>query len=92
MLLTIINVSLPIEINDFDTGTIRIIFEPDEDEGDNERDAPIPITNDNVNEAEQVFVVHLILINSSNPGSIDVMYRSSSLCRIIDDDCKLKKS
>ena len=82
-----------IDTNDFDTATIRITFEPDEDEDDNERDAPIPITNDDVNEAiEQVFVVHLILVNSSNPGSIDLTARSTSLCRIIDDDSKLKKS
>lgn len=81
-----------VDFNDFDKSAIRITFEPDEDEPDNERDAPIAITNDNINEAiEQVFVVRLVLINSNNPGSINLTAQSTSLCRIIDDDSKLKK-
>ena len=72
---------------DFDNTIIRITFDADEDADDNERFAPIAITNDAFNEAtEQVFVVHLILVNSSNPSSIDLSARATALCRIIDDD------
>ena len=78
---------LCIALLDFDNATIRITFDPDEDAGNNERDAPIAITNDDINEAiEQVFVVHLVLVNSSNPSSIDLSVQATSLCRIIDDD------
>ena len=78
-------------MSDFDNDTIRITFDPDEDEcaNDDDRAAPIRIFNDPVNEAnEQVFVVHLRLINSTNPGSVSFSRRPASLCRIIDDDSK----
>ena len=78
-----------LDLLDFDNTIIRITFDANEDQDDNERDAPVPITNDKVNEAiEQVFVVHLILINSSNPGSINLTRQSTSLCRVVDDDSK----
>ena len=66
-------------MSDFDCTAIRITFEPDEDGDDNERDAPIVITNDDINEAiEQVFVVHLILVNSTNHSLIDLSVRAAS--------------
>ena len=68
---------------------IRIAFDPDENENDDERAAPIPIINDPVNEAgEQVFVVQLRLIDSTNPGAISLNIRAASICRIINDDSK----
>ena len=76
-------------MKDFDNTVIRITFDPDEQEDSNERAAPIRIFNDAVNEAnEQVFVVQLRLINSTNPGSINLDTLPASLCRIIDDDSK----
>ena len=68
---------------------VRIIFEPDEDADDNDLPAPIPIVDDLVNEAiEQTFVVQLKLNSSVNPGSVGLMQRQASLCRIIDNDRK----
>ena len=68
---------------------IRITFAPDENEEVNEVNVPIAIVDDPVNEAtEQVFVVHLQLISGVNPSSIDLTKQQTSLCRIIDNDCK----
>ena len=54
--------------------------------------APIFITDDVINEAtEQVFVAELLLINSSNPASVDLTIQPSTLCRIIDNDRKYKE-
>ena len=47
--------------------------------------APIYITDDAVNEATQVFILELILVRSLR---VDLTARPSSLCRIIDNDCK----
>ena len=74
---------------DFDNTVIRITFEPDENVADNEGAAPIPVVNDLINEAdEQVFIVELRLISSTNPAAIDLTTRPASLCRIINDDGK----
>ena len=50
----------------------------------------IGIQDDAINEAEQVFVVQLQLVNSINRNSIDISDQPSSLCRIIDNDRKQK--
>ena len=77
------------DLNDFNNTVIRITFDPDELEDSDERAAPIRIFNDAVNEAnEQVFVVQLRLVSSTNPASIGLGTRPASLCRIIDDDSK----
>ena len=79
-------------MNDFNNTNITLVFEPDEDGEVSEKDVPISITNDAINEAiEQVFVAELLLINSSNPASVDLTTRPSTLCRIIDNDRKYKK-
>ena len=78
-------------MNDFDNTVIRITFEPDENAGVNEGAAPIPVVNDLINEAdEQVFIVELRLIRSTNPAAIDLTIRPASICRIINDDSKPK--
>ena len=50
----------------------------------------IPITNDDVNEAEQEFAIQLSVVplNVQNPGRI-TLSRNLSLARIIDDDREL---
>ena len=77
------------DLSDFDNTVIRITFEPDENAGINERAAPIAVVNDLINEAdEQVFVVELRLISSTNPAAIDLTTRPASQCRIINNDGK----
>ena len=77
------------ELADFDNTVIRIIFEADENNADNEGAAPIPLVNDLINETdEQVFIVELRLIRSTNPAGIDLTTRPASICRIINDDGK----
>ena len=79
-------------MNDFNSTSITLAFEPDEDGEINGKNASIYITDDAINEAtEQVFVAELLLINSSNPASIDLTARPSTLCRIIDNDRKYIK-
>ena len=85
----VVQLVIPSDLNDFNSTTIRITFDPDELANDDERPAPIRIFNDPVNEAiEQVFVVHLCLVSSTNPHLISLHIRPASLCRIIDDDSK----
>ena len=79
-----------VDLNDFDNTVIRITFDPDEIQPNDDRAAPIRIFDDPINEAsEQVFVVQLHLINSTDSGSVFLTTRQSSLCRIIDNDRKL---
>lgn len=47
----------------------------------------IPIIDDNINEADQVFIIHLNLAQE-NLGAI-TLSRNKSLIWINDDDCKL---
>ena len=79
-------------MNDFNNTNITLVFEPDEDREINGKNAFIYVTNDAINEAtEQVFVAELLLINSSNPASVDLTRRPSTLCRITDNDRKYKE-
>ena len=48
----------------------------------------INITNDNINEANEVFIIQLTLANSLNPNLI-TLSRNTSIGVIADDDCKL---
>ena len=77
---------------DFDNAAIRITFDADENAANNERAAPIALNDDDINEAiVQVFIVHLALINSNYPSTIDLSVRATSLCEIIDDDGKFSE-
>jgi hypothetical protein len=78
---------------DFNNANITVVFEPDEGAEVNEMGAPIFITDDAINEAtEQVFVAELILVSSLDSATVDLTIRPSTLCRIIDNDCKLISS
>ena len=78
-----------IDLNDFNNTKIKVFFEPDEDAEANEKNIPVFIIDDAINEAQQqVFVVELILVDSVNPATIDLTTRPSSLCRITDNDRK----
>ena len=79
-------------MNDFNNTNITLVFEPDEGAEVSEMSAPIFITDDPINEAtEQVFVAELLLVSSSNPASVDLTTRPSTLCRIIDNDRRYKE-
>ena len=76
------------DLNDFDDTVLTITFLADEDAPVNDIPLSIPITDDAINEAnEQDFVVILNLTESVNPALISLP-RTSSLCRIIDNDRK----
>ena len=78
------------DFNDFNNTVIRITFDPDESTPHNEHAAPIAVFNDLINEAdEQVFIVKLRLVNSTNADAVNLSTRPASLCKIIDDDRKL---
>ena len=82
-----------IDLDDFDNAVIRITFDSDENTPDNERTAPIAVVNDIVNEAdEQVFIVHLRLLNSTNPDGVDLSIRPASLCKIVNHNNINRKS
>ncbi len=61
------------------------------DEGQNPRtdfDVPIPVFDDNVDEADdQFFIVHLVVVNATNRNLI-VIERAASNCIIVDNDRK----
>lgn len=78
------------DVNDFDSTTQHVFFFQDEDVFQVDcLPVYIPITNDDVNEAEQVFSLQLsvVSLNVQNPGTI-TLSRNLSLARIIDDDRK----
>ena len=76
-------------MNDFNNTNITVIFEPDEDAEVNERNTPIFVTDDAINEAtEQVFVAELMLVSSLDSAKVDLSTRPSTLCMITDNDCK----
>ena len=81
-----------LDLNDFNNSRITVIFGPDEDVAPmfriNALGAPIPIFDDIVNEAEQMFIVELQLVSSINPATVDLSRRPVSLCRIADNDRK----
>ena len=80
--------SLHADLNDFDDTVLTITFLADETAPVNDIPLSIPITDDAINEAnEQDFVVILNLTDSVNPALINLP-RTSSLCRIIDNDRK----
>ena len=82
-------IHVPIDSNDYNSSSITVVFEPDEDGEVNEKSAPISVTDDAINEAtEQVFVAELILVSSLNSTTVDLNTRPSTLCRIIDNDRK----
>ena len=80
-------------MNDFNNTNITLVFEPDEDGEVSEKSAPIFVTDDAINEAtEQVFVAELILVSSTDPATVDLTTRPSTLCSIIDNDRKYKEN
>ena len=50
----------------------------------------INVTDDIINEADEVFVVHLELVDAVDPNRVDLGVRNASLCRIGDDDRKFE--
>ena len=78
------------DLNDFNNTVLIITFQADENNPimDNDILLSIPINDDAINEAyEQDFVVILNLAHSVNPALV-AFPRTSSLCRIIDNDRK----
>ena len=52
----------------------------------------IPLTDDIINEANEVFVVRLELVTAVDPNRVDLTDRNASLCRIGDNDRKLEST
>ncbi len=48
----------------------------------------IPLTNDEINEGAEVFVVMLELVDAVDASRVDLSVRNVSLCRIGDNDRK----
>lgn len=83
-----------IDVEDFDIMTQHIFFFQDEDVFRVDcQNAYVPIADDDVNEAEQVFGVHLSIVplNVQNPGKI-TLSQNASLAKIIDDDREFQTS
>ena len=77
-----------LDADDFDSMTQHVFFFQDEDVLRVDcLPVRIPITNDDVNEAEQDFAIQLSVVplNVQNPGRI-TLSRNLSLAKIIDDD------
>ena len=50
----------------------------------------IPITDDEINEPEEGFLLVLELVSAVDPSLVDLSARNASICRIQDNDRKLK--
>ena len=70
---------------DFSGEVVLVTFEPDEKSASskNEVTTSINITDDNINEAEQIF---LLEINIEQSLSFPLLRRPTTLCKIIDND------
>ena len=53
-------------------------------------DVFINVRDDTINEADEVFVVLLEVVDAVDPNRVDLGVRNASLCRIGDDDRKLE--
>ena len=77
------------DINDFESFEVNVTFFPDEGRLQSEYCLPtlLPITDDDINEAEQMFVVQidLVPVQVQSPDSI-ISSRNTSLCTIVDND------
>ena len=76
-------------MKDFINTPINIIFDADEGrDGTSSALAAVPVIDDEINEATEMFVVQLKLVNSVDPSMITLVNPTASLCSIIDDDRK----
>ena len=51
--------------------------------------AHIFVTDDAINEAmQQVFIAELMIVGCLDPARVDLTVQPSTLCRILDNDCK----
>ena len=73
---------------DFSTKPLTITFMADESDPQHEISARISIMDDTVNEADQVFIVSIELEHALVNTSVWLDRRPSTLCRIVDNDCK----
>ena len=74
--------------SDFCDEAVFVIFEADETHVKPQHDitAHINITDDNINEADQVFILHLRVQHKHMNGRVVLQQRPSTLCRIMDND------
>ena len=75
------------EFADYNSSNITATFGISNEQRDDVA-TPIPITNDDIDEVDEVFVVVLELVDAVNPDRVDILVRPASLCRIVDEDSK----
>ena len=85
------NIGFPVDRRDFDITPIEIIFEANEFTRDDVV-SQISIINDEINEADEFFVVVLEIVDAVNPAIVDLSVQNASLCQIMDNDRKWKLS
>lgn len=75
---------------DFINRIINITFEADENRSSSVLSvlAALPIIDDEINEATEVFAVQLVLTGSVDPDMITLNTPAASLCTIVDNDCE----
>ena len=88
--LVVIFIILLTDFNDFNNSVITAIFPADEGlDPITDLNVPIPVFNDNVDEADdQFFIAHLVLVNATNRNLINIT-RAASSCIIVDNDREL---
>ena len=75
---------------DFTNRVINVTFEADEGRESSTLSAlaALPIIDDEINEATEVFAIQLVLVSSIDADMITLVSPAASLCTIVDDDCK----
>ena len=78
------------DTSDFDSTALTVTFLADEGvDKRTEWPAPIPVTDDEIDEADQqFFIVRLVLADTNNPAGLLTVGRDASNCIITDNDCK----
>ena len=77
-------------LEDFANNTVTVTFEVDETRGSGLFSIllAVPITDDAINEATEVFAIQMELVGNVDPSMITLVSPAVALCTIVDDDCK----
>ncbi len=76
-----------IDLQDFNPTVLTVTFPADEAPSDTvfDLDVPITIIDDDIDEAEQIFIVYFEVIDAINENLM-LSERKVAICRIVDDD------
>ncbi len=77
---------VPFTAKDFNTSTQDVTFQASNSASAVNIPISIPISDDNIIEGDEVFVVFMELVGAVDDSRMDFSFRNATLCRIRDND------